>query len=771
MACSGTALRLTGNASRNVTLNCDGHSVSSTDGHAIIISAARGVTVKNCVLATDTHFSSGILLVAHSKYSLIKNNSISTAAFASHGIVLSDARDNTLSGNSVHTAGLKSNAVHLDSSSKNNLVSNNTLQSDASYPIQIESSSDNKFTDNRLNSPLGFLLQSSLRLQDGGLGIDGSGNIYAIENSLGSSAGTGTATAFFQVDATTGTVGSPLPLLSAGNDPGLGFSALEVLPDGRILALSDCCSPPTLFEIDPLSAEVTMLALNPPVLSGKASGLEAISNSSLLATTDQGELLGIDLSNGNVTLIGSQATGWSDLAIHPLSAKAYAVSRWQDESSNTAHLYEIDPGDGQIIGEIGDTGVVSISSIDFAPDETLYGNSFGALVTIDLADAATTQPGGTFGPDPLEPLPNNNRLKNNRMENVDGSVIFPGNLILPSELLTDLSAAQIAITTNAITIDSATSPFLDEAARIDLDNLPGTYRNLLVDPQDDGSFLPCAPPQCKFVSFLNGTLSFDVSGFTSYSSEENTTPTLEFVAVFTRSQIKALQQAPGVSKSTKKKLKAARDALTEALQLIRKDNLRKAFSRIAVAIDALASAENKLAPAGDLVDNLVDGVQAEAQAAIDKALATGGASTFVTEAQAKMALAQSLLDEDDPAGAINAYKKAWSIARKGYKYRIGGRLEGFSGGSVVLQQNGADDLLLMANGSFSFDTLESDGTKYKVTMLTQPHSPHQDCKVKKAKGSISASDVTNVVIKCAVVPAFFAYTADINDHPGKRIQF
>ena len=136
-----------------------------------------------------------------------------------------------------------------------------------------------------------------------------------------------------------------------------------------------------------------------------------------------------------------------------------------------------------------------------------------------------------------------------------------------------------------------------------------------------------------------------------------------------------------------------------------------------------------------------------------------------------MVLAQTLLDDDDPAGAINAYKQAWNTARKGYKYQIGGSLQGLTGGSIVLQQNGSDDLELTANGSFNFNTLESDGTNYKVTILTPPHSPHQDCKVKKGKGSISAGDNTNVVVKCTAIPAFFAYTADINDHVVNTFSF
>jgi hypothetical protein len=47
---------------------------------------------------------------------------------------------------------------------------------------------------------------------------------------------------------------------------------------------------------------------------------------------------------------------------------------------------------------------------------------------------------------------------------------------------------------------------------------------LLVDPEDDGSFVPCDSPQCTLVSFTGGTLVFNVDGFTTYSSIEPEMP-------------------------------------------------------------------------------------------------------------------------------------------------------------------------------------------------------------------------------------------------------
>jgi hypothetical protein len=67
-------------------------------------------------------------------------------------------------------------------------------------------------------------------------------------------------------------------------------------------------------------------------------------------------------------------------------------------------------------------------------------------------------------------------------------------------------------------VDSAALPFLDAPARNTLDNLPGSTRVPLVDLDDDGIFATCAAPRCTNADLSGGTLAFDVTGFTTYSS-------------------------------------------------------------------------------------------------------------------------------------------------------------------------------------------------------------------------------------------------------------
>lgn len=81
---------------------------------------------------------------------------------------------------------------------------------------------------------------------------------------------------------------------------------------------------------------------------------------------------------------------------------------------------------------------------------------------------------------------------------------------------------------------------------------------------------------------------------------------------------------------------------------------------------------------------------------------------------------------------------------------IGGSVSGLAGTSLVLQNNGGDNLRITANGAFSFATLLASGSTYNVTILTQPSNPAQTCTVFNASGTAIAN-VTNIQIVCPAV--------------------
>jgi hypothetical protein len=83
---------------------------------------------------------------------------------------------------------------------------------------------------------------------------------------------------------------------------------------------------------------------------------------------------------------------------------------------------------------------------------------------------------------------------------------------------------------------------------------------------------------------------------------------------------------------------------------------------------------------------------------------------------------------------------------------VGGTLTGLpSGTSVVLQNNGRDNLTLTQNGRFTFNNTLDDGDDYNVTVLTDPAGA--TCTASNNTGEINSKgdDVENVLVTCTAV--------------------
>lgn len=77
---------------------------------------------------------------------------------------------------------------------------------------------------------------------------------------------------------------------------------------------------------------------------------------------------------------------------------------------------------------------------------------------------------------------------------------------------------------------------------------------------------------------------------------------------------------------------------------------------------------------------------------------------------------------------------------------IGGTISGLTG-TVVLQNNGGDNLSRNSNGSFTFSTPVAQGAPYNVTVLTQPAG--QTCSVTNGSGTAGSSNITNIQVTCS----------------------
>lgn len=94
------------------------------------------------------------------------------------------------------------------------------------------------------------------------------------------------------------------------------------------------------------------------------------------------------------------------------------------------------------------------------------------------------------------------------------------------------------------------------------------------------------------------------------------------------------------------------------------------------------------------------------------------------------------------------------------RYPLGGTLSGLAAGaSVVLRNNGANDLTLAANGSFQFSQQVEQGATYSVSIATQPSG--QTCSITNGSGTLQAA-VSNVQVSCIASVAGWQPKVDLS---------
>uniref|UniRef100_UPI0014046730 beta-propeller fold lactonase family protein n=1 Tax=unclassified Variovorax TaxID=663243 RepID=UPI0014046730 len=85
-------------------------------------------------------------------------------------------------------------------------------------------------------------------------------------------------------------------------------------------------------------------------------------------------------------------------------------------------------------------------------------------------------------------------------------------------------------------------------------------------------------------------------------------------------------------------------------------------------------------------------------------------------------------------------------------FTVSGTVSGLLGiaNPVALRNNGGDEILLSADGPFTFPAPVADGAAYAVTVSTQPANPPLVCTVSNASGLIAGAPVTHVAVACSL---------------------
>jgi hypothetical protein len=88
----------------------------------------------------------------------------------------------------------------------------------------------------------------------------------------------------------------------------------------------------------------------------------------------------------------------------------------------------------------------------------------------------------------------------------------------------------------------------------------------------------------------------------------------------------------------------------------------------------------------------------------------------------------------------------------GGPFTIGGTVSGLAAGeSVVLQDNGKDNLTVSSNGPFTFATTIASSGTYAVTVFSQPSNPAQTCAVTAGSGTATVN-VAGITVACTTNP-------------------
>lgn len=103
-------------------------------------------------------------------------------------------------------------------------------------------------------------------------------------------------------------------------------------------------------------------------------------------------------------------------------------------------------------------------------------------------------------------------------------------------------------------------------------------------------------------------------------------------------------------------------------------------------------------------------------------------------------------------------------------YAVGGSVSNLVG-SLVLQNNGGDDITLTAEGTFAFATKVASDQGYNVTIKEQPRAVV--CSVSDGTAATLSADISNVAVTCiptgpSGIRYYFPFDGDTKDYSGNK---
>jgi hypothetical protein len=162
----------------------------------------------------------------------------------------------------------------------------------------------------------------------------------------------------------------------------------------------------------------------------------------------------------------------------------------------------------------------------------------------------------------------------------------------------------------------------------------------------------------------------------------------------------------------------------------------------------------------------------------NRSVSANGAFTFATPVASGAAYAITVLTQPagqtctvtNGAGNANANVTTVTVTcAANPTFSIGGTISGLAASTtVVLRNNGGNDLSVGANGAFAFTTKLAGGANYAVTVFTQPAG--QTCAVTNSTGTVAAANVTNVSVNCSATSTLYSIGGTITGLTGAGLK-
>lgn len=107
-------------------------------------------------------------------------------------------------------------------------------------------------------------------------------------------------------------------------------------------------------------------------------------------------------------------------------------------------------------------------------------------------------------------------------------------------------------------------------------------------------------------------------------------------------------------------------------------------------------------------------------------------------------------ESSDGSSSTSSSSTTTSSSSSSTTFSIGGTVSGLKG-SLTLRNDGADDLVIGADGTFKFATRLASGANYDVQLASEP--ANQICGIANGVGTLTNVNVTNVAVTCMTLAA------------------